>query len=122
MNNPVKRALVVEDDPSWQQLLAEICSDCGLAVDLAESLSGALEHIRAVPHRIAVLDLSLGGADHRNQDGLLVLEAIRRQDPGCVSLILTGFATVEVAVNAIQEKGAFTCLQKNPSGGRISAP
>ena len=109
---PVERALVVEDDPSWQQILAEVCGDLGLAVDLAESLEGAASLIRAVPHRVAVLDLSLGGPDHRNQDGLLVLDAIRRQDPGCASLILTGFATVEVAVRAIQAQGAFTCLQK----------
>jgi DNA-binding NarL/FixJ family response regulator len=112
MINPVSRALVVEDDPSWQQILAEILRDSGLAVDLADNLPGAMDLVRRAPHRLAVLDLSLGGPDHRNQEGLQVMDAIRRQDPGCVSLLLTGFATVEVAVAAIQEKGAYTCLQK----------
>ncbi|HEY3345695.1 MAG TPA: response regulator [Anaerolineaceae bacterium] len=112
MSDSKNRALVVEDDPSWQQILGEILRDAGLVVDLAENLAGAVELIRAAPHRIAVLDLSLGGSDHRNQEGLQVLDAVCRQDPGCVSIILTGFATVEVAVSAIQEKGAFTCLQK----------
>jgi DNA-binding NarL/FixJ family response regulator len=112
LSEPKNRALVVEDDPSWQQILSEILRDAGLEVDLAETLAGAVKLLRLAPHRIAVLDLSLGGADHRNQDGLQVLDAVRRHDPGCVSLILTGFATVEVAVSAIQEKGAFTCLQK----------
>jgi DNA-binding NarL/FixJ family response regulator len=106
------RALVVEDDPSWQKLLAEILGDCGLAVDLAEGLETSLPVIRSRPHRIAVLDLSLGGPDHNNQDGLLVLEAVRRHDPGCASIVLTGFATVELAVSVIQQKGAFTCLRK----------
>jgi DNA-binding NarL/FixJ family response regulator len=112
MSDTRPRALVVEDDPSWQQILSEILRDAGLEVDLAENLAGAVRLVRAAPHRIAVLDLSLGGSDHRNQEGLEVLDAVRRHDPGCVSLILTGFATVEVAVTAIQEKGAFTCLQK----------
>ncbi len=35
------RALVVEDDPSWQQILSEILNDCGLAVDLAVSYEQA---------------------------------------------------------------------------------
>jgi len=113
MSNMEPRALIVEDDPSWQQILTEICRDEGLKVDRAESLEGAIRLIRSIPHRIAVLDLSLGGTDHHNQEGLLVLDAVRRHDPTCASIILTGFATVELAVSVIQEKGAFTCLQKD---------
>ena len=106
------RALIVEDDSSWQQILSEILSDSGLAVDLAESYEEALKLIRASSHRIAVMDLSLGGTDHRNQDGLKVLDAVNRLDPDCVSIFLTGFATVELAVSVIHELGAFTCLRK----------
>ena len=106
------RALVVEDDRSWQQILSEILTDAGLAVDVAESLDSAVAMLRAAPHRLAVVDMSLGGADHHNQDGLRVLDAVRRYDPGCVPLLLTGFATVELAVSALTEHGAFTCLRK----------
>ena len=35
------RALVVEDDHSWQQIISEILSDCGLEVDVAGSLDEA---------------------------------------------------------------------------------
>ena len=108
----ILRALVVEDDPSWQQILSEILSDCGLAVNLATSYADALKLIRTSNHRIAVLDLSLGGADHLNQDGLKVLDAVTRLDPICASIFLTGFATVELAVSVIQERGAYTCLRK----------
>lgn len=106
------RALVVEDDPSWQQILSEILIDCGLAVDLAVSYEEAQSLIHPISHRIAVLDLSLSGPDHRNQDGLKVLEKITQHDPGCTSIVLTGFATVELAVSVIQEMGAYTCLRK----------
>jgi len=109
---PNFRALIVEDDPSWQQILSEILSDCGLAVDLAVSYEDALKLIHTSSHRIAVLDLSLGGPDHRNQDGLKVLDAVTRLDPVCASIFLTGFATVELAVSVIQERGAYTCLRK----------
>jgi RNA polymerase sigma factor (sigma-70 family) len=106
------RALVVEDDPSWQQILSEILADMGLEVDLADSYNGAVSHLHKSAHRVAILDLSLGGTDHHNQDGLTVAEAVRRLDPGCVVLFLTGFATVELAVQVMREYDAFTCLRK----------
>ncbi len=106
------RALVVEDDRAWQQLLAEILADAGLMVDVADSLPTAVACLRAFPHRLAVVDLSLSGLDHRNQEGLAVLDAVRRHDPGCVALLLTGYATVELAVSALTQHGALTCLRK----------
>jgi RNA polymerase sigma factor (sigma-70 family) len=109
----VVRALVVEDDRSWQQILVEILAEAGLTVDTAEDLETAVAKLRATPHRLAVVDISLGGGDHHNQDGLLVLDAISRHDPGCVPLLLTGFATVELAVSALTEYGAYTCLRKD---------
>jgi DNA-binding NarL/FixJ family response regulator len=114
--NPVKpanaRALIVEDDRSWQQILSEILGDAGLDVDVADCLESAADSLRAAPHRLAVVDLSLGGSDHHNRDGLAVLDTVRRYDPGCAAIMLTGFATVELAVSALTEHGAFTCLRK----------
>lgn len=112
MDEGMWRALVVEDDRSWQQIVTEILTDIGLAVDAADSQAAAVAALAAAPHRLAVVDLSLGGPDHRNQDGLQVLAAIRRQDPGCTPVLLTGFATVELAVSALTEYGAYTCLRK----------
>ncbi|MCB0241890.1 MAG: response regulator, partial [Anaerolineae bacterium] len=106
------RALVVEDDPSWQQILVEILTDEGLEVDLADSLATTAACIGFQPYRLAVIDLSLGREDHRNQDGLRVLETIRRQDPACTALLLTGYATVELAVQVLTVYGALTCLRK----------
>lgn len=106
------RVLIVEDDPSWQQILGEILSDMGLAVDLASSLPEAMTLMRQQTHRLAILDLSLGGVDHNNQDGLSVAEAVHRYDPSCVVLFLTGFATVELAVQVMKDLDAFTCLRK----------
>lgn len=113
MNRSPLRALVVEDDPSWQQILSEILSDAGLTVDVADSAEKAAEILRTNAHRLAVVDLSLDPNDHNNQDGLLTLRAARRLDPGCVTILLTGFATVELAVSALTEYGAFTCLRKD---------
>ncbi|HET6594618.1 MAG TPA: response regulator [Anaerolineales bacterium] len=106
------RALVVEDDPSWQQIINEILSDHGLEVDLAANLSDATIQLKSHLYRLAVVDLSLSPNDHNNEDGLRVLEAIRSLDPNCRAILLTGFATVELAVTALTDYGAFTFLRK----------
>lgn len=108
----VIRTLVIEDDTSWQQILSEILTDTGLTVDVASNLEDALRILKSEPHRLAVVDLSLAGSDHHNFDGLRILEAVRRLDPGCQTILLTGFATVELAVSVLTEYGAFTFLRK----------
>lgn len=112
MTPAVIRALIVEDDISWQQILSEILSDLGLTIDVAGNLEDALQVLKSDPHRLAIVDLSLAGGDHHNYDGLRVLEAVRRLDPGCQTILLTGFATVELAVSVLTEYGAFTFLRK----------
>jgi len=109
---PVLRALVIEDDHSWQQIISEILTECGLEVDLASSLDEAVHTLKSKPHRVAVVDLSLSPNDHNNIDGLRVLDAVRRLDPNCRAILLTGFATVELAVTALTDYGAFTFLRK----------
>lgn len=108
----VLRALVIEDDHSWQQIISEILSECGLEVDIATSLDEAVLALKSQPHRVAVVDLSLSPNDHNNIDGLRVLDSVRKLDPNCRAILLTGFATVELAVTALTDYGAFTFLRK----------
>jgi RNA polymerase sigma factor (sigma-70 family) len=110
--NQGMRALVVEDDHSWQQIISEILSDCGLEVDLATNLDDATLALKSNAHRVAMIDLSLSPNDHNNIDGLRVLDAVRKLDPNCRAILLTGFATVELAVTALTDYGAFTFLRK----------
>ena len=104
--------LVVEDDPSWQQVLVDILADLGLSVDVTDDVDSAIDIIRSEPHRLAVVDLSLDKANHRNQDGFTVLDALHRHDPGCEAVLLSGYATVEIAVSALTEHRALTCIRK----------
>ncbi len=111
MGEPIL-TLIVEDDPSWQEILIDILTDFGLKIDISDNLKDAVDRLRSTPYRLAIIDLSLEGEDHSNQDGLEVLKAVQRHAPGCVSVMLTGYASVELAVAVIQEYGAMTCLRK----------
>lgn len=106
------RALIIEDNPGWQDILAEILADMGLVVDVTGDFEAAARSITAAPHRLAVVDLSLRTDDAANQDGLQALQALQQHDPACAAVLLTGFATVEIAVAALKEYGAWTCLRK----------
>ena len=106
------RALVVDDDPSWREILKELLEDCGFQVDEAENLEIAQSLLREFSHRLAVVDLSLDESDHRNQDGLRILDLIEARDPNCQTILLTGYATVELAVSVLTERKAITCLRK----------
>ncbi len=105
-------ALVVDDDPVWRDILCEILGDLGFVVDLASDYVEAAGLIRAVAHRLAVIDLCLNADDYRNQDGLKVLRYLKVHNPLCKSVLLTGFATVELAVGALKDYGAVDCIQK----------
>ena len=105
-------ALIVDDDSSWQAILAEILVDYGLHVEVSKSYQEAKNKLRAESYRLAIVDLSLDEHNHSNQDGLKVLKSITQIAPECTSILLTGHASVELAVQAIQEYGAFTCLRK----------
>jgi ActR/RegA family two-component response regulator len=79
---------------------------------MAENLETAVAKLRAAHYRLAVVDLALDSSDHHNQDGLRVLDAARHHDPGCVPLLLTGFATPEIIESALTQHSAFACLRK----------
>jgi DNA-binding NarL/FixJ family response regulator len=109
----IRRAIVIDDDRFWQEILSELLREEGLAVDQATDLEDALKKIRRFPHRLAIVDLSLYERDHTDKSGLTILQHLNRSDPSCQKIMLSGNATVEDTVKALQDFGAFTLLQKN---------
>ncbi len=106
------RALVVEDDRAWQQILVELLQDMNLAVDVVEDMPAATAALRTHPYRVAVIDLSLRPFDPHNREGMDILAAVQRHNPTCTPILLTGYATVDVAVKALTEYRALTLLRK----------
>ena len=54
------RAIVIEDDPAWQEILAEILADMGLAVDVAASPDAAIAGLQSSAHRLAIGTFRVG--------------------------------------------------------------
>ena len=102
------RILVVDDEAAERITLGEVLRLEGYQVTLAASGEEALALARAAeePYELAILDLRLPGAD-----GLQVLEGIRQLSPETVAILITGYGTLETAVQALR-KGAFDFLLK----------
>jgi signal transduction histidine kinase len=100
------RLLVVDDEESLRITTAAILEQEGYVVDTAASGDEAIALMAADDYDLVLTDLHMEGGD-----GLTVLNRIRRQAPLTISVVLTGFASVESAIAALQE-GAYDYLVK----------
>ena len=101
------KVMVVDDETVARVSLSEILRLEGYQVATAASGEEALSLLRkSGPFDLMVLDLKMPG-----MDGLEVTEAVRAQSPGTVIILLTAFATLETAIQAIRN-GAHDYLIK----------
>jgi len=105
-------ALIVEDDPAWRELLGEMLEDLGARITTADSYESAMAAIQRGPYDLALLDLSLESEDHENRDGMRVLARFREQWPDAPTVLITGYGTVDVAVQALTTYGARDFIRK----------
>ncbi|MCC6645060.1 MAG: response regulator [Polyangiaceae bacterium] len=97
--------LVVDDKPSMLALVAKLLAPLG-QVTTTGTVASALRLMEVAPPAVVVCDLRLADGD-----GLEVLRAQRQLAPDAAFLLMTAFATVETAVQAMRE-GARDYLTK----------
>jgi two-component system KDP operon response regulator KdpE len=99
--------LVVDDEAAERITLGEVLRLEGYQVKLAASGEEALAWTRqGAQFDLAILDLRLPGVD-----GLQVLDGVRRVAPETIVILITGYGTLETAVEALR-KGAYDFLLK----------
>ena len=100
------RILVVDDEESVAVTMQAILEMDGHEVMTAMSGAEAFELIRGGAFDLVLTDLRLDDAD-----GIQILSEVRRHSPDAVTIILTGYASLDSAVNALRE-GAYDYLLK----------
>ena len=103
---PAPAVLIADDDPVARDLLAEVLAKEGYRVASAGGGGEALELARGTPIDLAIVDLRMP-----DLDGLAVLRGLHGLRPGVPVVILTAFATIETAMEAIRA-GAYDYLSK----------
>ena len=100
--------LIVDDERDIRELVAEILRDEGYSTRLAQNSDEAMTAVQADPPMLMILDLWL--KDSR-LDGIGILMAVKREYPDIPVVIISGHATVDIAVEAIKG-GAYDFIEK----------
>lgn len=107
--------LLIDDDAVFGRLMARQLTAHGLRVQVAADADAALAYLATVAVDRIVLDLNLGGSS-----GLTLLPRLRQIQPDVPVVLLTGYASVATAVDAIK-LGATHYLAKPVSAVALLA-
>jgi DNA-binding NtrC family response regulator len=113
MTKPLHKILVVDDDPEILEVIADVLRDGGYAVDTAQDGKKAIKSVDAESYDLVVTDLKMPKVD-----GMKVLRHVVDHSPDTMCIILTGYGTIEGAVEAIKA-GAFHYITKPIKSGEI---
>jgi DNA-binding NtrC family response regulator len=98
--------LLVDDDRHVLASMADWLREQGYAADTATNLAEARSAVDRKPYDLVLADIRLG-----NEDGFDLLAYCRANQPATAVIMITGYGTVEAAVEAIR-LGAFDFLTK----------
>jgi len=90
------RVLVVEDETRMRELLQRVMTNWGFDVTVARSAEEAARLVEAGDPEIVVLDLNLPG-----EGGIEFFKKLRARLPRVQGIVLTGFASIDAAREAI---------------------
>ena len=108
------RILVVDDEPVVCRSVKRILEKKGHSVDMVHRGKDALDMIKGEEFDILIVDLKMEG-----MDGMEVLKNIKEAHPDITVLMITGYASVETAVEAMK-LGAFDYIPKPFSPDELS--
>jgi len=108
-----ERILVVEDEEGMREFLNILLAKEGYDVTTCESGAEALEKFKERDFHLVVTDIKMPGID-----GIEVLSRIKEIDPSVPVIIMTGYASMETAIQAVN-KGAYSYLRKQTSNEDI---
>jgi two-component system sensor histidine kinase/response regulator len=98
--------LVVDDEEAMRDSCSQILSKDGYQPETAEDGTVGLEKVKKLKPDLVLIDLKMPGIS-----GFEVLDQVKEYDPNIISIVITGYATVESAVEAMK-KGAYDFLPK----------
>jgi response regulator RpfG family c-di-GMP phosphodiesterase len=100
------RILVVDDEEVIRDILADFLSMEGFEVRTAADGNAALRELTRGHCDLVLSDLKMP-----NMGGIELLDVISREWPQLVTIIMTGFGTVETAIDAMK-RGAYDYIMK----------
>lgn len=104
--------LILEDDPAWQKILQELITDLDFKPFVAGDFQTAMEELPKRLYALAVVDISLTWADHADRGGVAMLKEISQLVRRLPTIVVTGYPTVELAIETLADLAAVHFFQK----------
>ncbi len=106
MNSTTPRLLVIDDEEMALSNLEHILKKQGYDVTTSNTGTKGLELVRSSSYDVVITDLRM-----EKVDGMQILEECRRLNSSCEVIMITGYATVDSAIEAMK-KGAYHYIAK----------
>lgn len=110
-----RRLLVVDDDESVRRIVAALLKDEGYDTVTAANAAEALATLKREQFALVITDIKMP-----DQDGLSLLNELRREHPDVAVIMMTGYGQVDTAVEALRF-GAADYLTKPVRVNHLSA-
>jgi two-component system sensor histidine kinase/response regulator len=104
--DPPARVVVIDDDEAMRLSCRKILAKAGLEVETFEDGLQGVEAVARLKPDLLIVDLKMPGIS-----GLEVIERVRQLDSAAVIVVITGYATIDTAVEAMKA-GAYDFLPK----------
>ncbi|MDH5203981.1 MAG: response regulator, partial [Nitrospirota bacterium] len=98
--------LVIDDEEAMRDSCCQVLTKDRYRTETAENADSGLQKIREIKPDLVLVDLKMPG-----MSGMELLEKVHDIDPNIVSVVITGYATIESAVEAMK-RHAYDFLPK----------
>lgn len=115
MGEGMKRVLVVDDEQLILKIISDILAKEGYEVLVANNCEKAADLLKTTSFDVVLSDIKMP-----LKSGIDLLEEIKNKDPNIPVILMTGFASLETAVEAVQN-GAFDYLIKPLDYGKLKS-
>lgn len=111
-----KKILFVEDDQDWRLMVTTGLKDAGYEVLAVPGAAEALLQTSEAGFSLIILDLDLGG-----ENGLMLLQHLKRNHPGAPIILHTGLEHDDLAIQNMLKHGAHHYVRKGAVSGLLAA-
>jgi DNA-binding NtrC family response regulator len=109
-----QRVLIVDDEEAARHGLSEVVASWGYVAETAADGRDAMERIESFAPLVVITDVVMP-----KLDGFKLLAHLRDEHPETAVILLTGQGSVDAAIRAVKDEGAFYYFEKPIDMGRL---
>jgi len=111
---PKGRVLVIDDEPLLREALCRMLNAQGFAAEAEADASRALARVAEFHPSVIITEVKIEG-----MDSFGLLRELRSRHPEIAVILLTGEGSIEMALRAIQQEGAYHYFEKPFDGEKL---